>query len=102
MSKNTSQYIGLQQGENTAADIAEREYKPETRTVHLSGRCRRLINLRRDGIPILESGREQLTPLLDLKTLRKGLLYGLSSLLAVVGLILMIGKNKGELNGGNA
>jgi hypothetical protein len=102
MNTKTGQYIELQPGEQAAADIAEKKYKPETRTVHLSGKGRkRLMDLRR-GIPILESGREQLTPVLDLKRLLKGLLYGLSSVLALTGLVIMIGKNKGELNGGNA
>ena len=102
MTTKTSRYIELQTGEHNAADIAEKKYKPEIRTVHLSGRGRRWIMDRRGGIPILESGCQQRTPILDLKQLLKGLLYGLSSVLALTGLVIIIGKNRGELNGGNA
>lgn len=102
MATKTSQYIELQIGGQMAADIAEKKYKPETRTVQLSGKGRRRIMDRRGGIPILESGRQQRTPILDLKNLLKGLLYGLSSVLALTGLVIIIGKNRGELNGGNA
>ncbi len=102
MATKTSQYIELQTGEQMAADIAERKYKPEIRTVQLSGKGRRRIMDCREGIPILESGCQQPTPIVGLKHLLKGLLYGLSSVLALTGLVIIIGKNKGELNGGNA
>ena len=102
MVTKTSRYLELQPREQVAADIAEKKYKPETRTVYLSGKGRRRIVERRGGIPILESGRQQRSSILDLKRFLKGLLYGLSSVLALAGLFIMIGKNKGELNGGNA
>ena len=101
MVSKTSQYIELQPGEQMAADIAEKKYKPETRTVHLSRKGRRRLMDLRSGIPIFESGRQQRTTILNLKRLLKGLLYGLSSVLALTGLVIMIGKNKGDLNGGN-
>jgi len=91
-----SQYINLTSGSTTIADNAERKYIPETRTVYLSGKLRRLFEDRTKGIPILESGGQQRTPILDLKRLLKILLYGLGFGLVVTGGVFLFEKRDGE------
>lgn len=91
-----SQYINLTSGSTTIADNAERKYIPETRTVYLSGKLRRLFEDRTKGIPILESGGQQRTPILDLKRLLKILLYGLGFGLVVTGGVFLFDKRDGE------
>ena len=87
-----SQYINLTSGSTTIADNAERKYIPETRTVYLSGKLRRLFDDRTKGISILESGGQQRTPILDLKRLLKILLYGLGFGLVVTGGVFLFDK----------
>ncbi len=91
-----SRYINLTSGSTTIADNAERKYIPETRTVYLSGKLRRLFEDRTKGIPILESGGQQRTPILDLKRLLKILLYGLGFGLIVTGGVFLFDKRDGE------
>ncbi len=91
-----SRYINLTSGSTTIADNAERKYIPETRTVYLSGKLRRLFEDRTKGIPILESGGQQRTPILDLKRLLKILLYGLGFGLVVTGGVFLFDKRDGE------
>jgi len=96
MLNEKSQYINLTSRSTTIADNAERKYFPETRTVYLSGKLRRLFEDRTKGIPILESGGLQRTPILDLKRLLKILLYGLSFGLVVTGGVFLFDKRDGE------
>ena len=96
MLNEKSQYINLTSGSTTIADNAERKYIPETRTVYLSGKLRRLFEDRTKGIPILESGGQQRTPILDLKRLLKILLYGLGFGLVVTGGVFLFDKRDGE------
>ena len=92
MFNGKGQYINLTSGSATIADNPERKYIPETRTVYLSGKLRRLFEDRIKGIPILESGRQTRTPLLNLKRLLKILLYGLGFGLIVSGGIFLFEK----------
>ena len=92
MFNGKGQYINLTSGSAVIADIAERKYIPETRTVYLSGKLRRLFEDRVKGIPILESGGQKRTPLLDLKRLLKILMYGLGFGLIVGGGIFLFEK----------
>jgi len=96
MLNGKSQYINLTSGSTTIADNAERKYIPEIRTVYLSGKLRRLFENRTKGIPILESGGQQRTPILDLKRLLKILLYGLGFGLVVTGVVFLFDKRDGE------
>ena len=96
MLNGKSQYINLTSGYTMIADNAERKYFPETRTVYLSGKLRRLFEDRTKGIPILEMGGRQRTPILDLKRLLKILLYGLGFGLIVTGGVFLQDKNDGE------
>ena len=95
------QYINLASGTTSFADNTERKYFPETRTVYLSGKLRRLFEDRTKGIPILESGGQQRTPILDLKRILKILLYGLGFGLFVTGGVFLFDKRGGEYHGRN-
>lgn len=99
---NKDQYINLTDRPGRLDDSLERKYFPETRTVHLSGKVRNWIRNRPRGIIIQKGDRQERTLTLNLKQILKNILYGLSSVLALIGLVIMIGKSKGELNGGNA
>jgi hypothetical protein len=96
MLRSTSQYIDLTSGSNKIADNAERKYSPEFRTAYLSGKCRRLIEDRERGIPILECGREGRAPILDIRRILKVLLYGLGFTLIVTGVVFMFGNREGK------
>ena len=96
MSNGKSQYINLTSGSAMIADIAEKKYIPEIRTVYLSGKLRRLFEERTKGIPILKSGGQKRTPILDLKRLLKFLLYGLGIGLVVSGGVFLFDKREGE------
>ena len=96
MLNGKSQYINLASGSTSFADNAERKYFPETRTVYLSGKLRRLFEDRTKGIPILETGGQKRTPILDLKRLLKFLLYGLGIGLVVTGGVFLFDKRDGE------
>ncbi len=96
MLNEKSQYINLTSGSTAITDNAERKYIPETRTVYLSGKLRRLFEDRTKGIPILESGGQQRTPILDLKRFLKYLLYGLGIGLVVTGGVFLLDKRDGE------
>jgi hypothetical protein len=96
MLNEKSQYINLTSGSTAIADNAERKYIPEIRTVYMSGKLRRLFEDRSKGIPILESGGQQRTPILDLKRLLKILLYGLGFGLVVTGGVFLFDKREGE------
>jgi hypothetical protein len=91
-----SQYVNLGSGPNKIADNSERKYVPEIRTVYLSGRPRRLFEENPQGIPILESGREGRTPILDHKRILNFLLYGLGFGLVVTGAVFLFDKRRGE------
>ena len=99
---NKDQYINLTDRPGRINGSPVRKYFPETRTVHLSGKVRNWIRNRPRGIIIQKGDRQERTLTLDLKQILKNILYGLSSVLALIGLVIMIGKSKGELNGGNA
>jgi len=99
---NKDRYINLIDRPGRLADRPERKYFPETRTVHLSGKVKSWIRNRPRGIILQKGDRQERTLVLDLKRILKPVLYGLSSALALTGLVIMIGKSKGELNGGNA
>ena len=96
MLNEKSQYINLTSGSTAITDNTERKYIPETRTVYLSGKLRRLFEDRTKGIPIHESGGQQRTPILDLKRLLKILLYGLGFGLVVTGGGFLFDKREGE------
>lgn len=96
MLNTKSQYINLGAGLNNFADNAERRYTLETRTVYLSGKRRRLFEDSPQGIPILDSGRAQRTPILDLKRILKFLFYGLGLGLVVTGVVFLFDKRDGE------
>lgn len=91
-----SQYINLASTSAEIADNAERKYFPEVRTVYLSSKLRRLIEDRTKSVPILESGREKRTPILNLKRLLKFLLYGLGVGIVVTGVFFLFDKRDGE------
>ena len=99
---NKGQYINITDRSGSINDSPERKYFPETRTVHLSGRVKNWIRNRPRGIILQKGDRQERILNLDLKRILKNILYGLSSVLALIGLVIMIGKSKGELNGGNA
>lgn len=99
---NNDQYINLTDRPGRIKDSLVRKYFPETRTVYLSGKVRNWIRNRPRGIILQKCDRQERTLMLDLKRIPKTILYGLSSILALTGLVIMIGKRKGELNGGNA
>jgi len=99
---NKGQYINLIDRPGRLTDSPERKYFPETRTVHLSGKVRSWIRNHPRGIILQKGDRQEPTMILNLKRILKPILYGLSSVLALTGLVIMIGKSKGELNGGNA
>jgi hypothetical protein len=96
MLNDKGQYINLASGSTMVADIAERKYIPEVRTVYLSGKLRRLFEDRTKGVPILESGREKRTPILDLKRLLRFLLSVLGVGLVVTGVVFLFEKRDGE------
>jgi len=52
MLNEKSQYINLTSRSTTIADNAERKYFPETRTVYLSGKLRRLFEDRTYSEPL--------------------------------------------------
>lgn len=101
MLNGKSQYINLASGSTSFADNTERKYFPETRTVYLSGKLRRLFEDRTKGIPILERGGQQRTPILDLQRLLKSMLYGLGIGLVVTGGVFLFDKKEGETHGRN-
>ena len=94
MLNNKSQYIDLAAGSDRKTDNTETKYKPETRTVYLSGKNLRLFRNRKRGIP-LHKGDHQ-SPPLGIPRLLKILFYGLSFGLVVSGAVMMIGKKEGE------
>ena len=96
MLNDKGQYINLASGSTMVADIAERKYIPEVRTVYLSGKLRRLFEDRTKGVPILESGREKRTPILDLRRLLRILLSVLGVGLVVTGVFFLFEKRDGE------
>jgi len=99
---NKDQYINLTDRPVRKNDSPERKYFPETRTVYLSRKVRNWIRNRPRGIILQKGDRQERALMLDLKRIPNTILYGLSSILALTGLVIMIGKSKGELNGGNA
>lgn len=99
MLKEKGQYINLVSESNKIADIAEKKYIPETRTVYLSGNLRKLFKDRTKGITILKSEHGEPTPLIDLKRLFKYLLAGLGFGAVVTGVFFMFDKRTGEQNG---
>lgn len=96
MLNGKSQYINLTSGSTKIADNAERKYIPEIRTVYLSGKLRKLFEDRIKGIPILESGGQQRTPILNLKQFLKFLLYVLGIGLVVTGGVFLFDMREGE------
>jgi len=96
MSFAKSQYINLASGPNRITGNAERKYTPETRTVYLSGKARRLFEDSMKGVPILESGCRKRTPILDFKRFLKFLLYGLGLGLVVTGVGVLFEMKEGE------
>ncbi len=96
MLNDKGQYINIASGSTMVADIAERKYIPEVRTVYLSGKLRKLIEDRTKGVPILESGRDKRTPLLDLRRLLRILLSVLGVGLVVTGVFFLFDKRDGE------
>jgi len=99
---NKDQYINLTDRPGRINGSPVRNYFPETRTVHLSGKVMNWIRNRPRGITLQKGDRQERTLILDLKRIPKTFIYGLSSVLALTGLVILIGKSKGELNGGNA
>lgn len=91
-----SQYINLDSDPSGIADIAERKYFPETRTIHLSGKLRRLFTGRTKGIPVMKSGHEGRTPIFDLKRIFKILLHGLGFGAVVTGVVILFDRRHGE------
>lgn len=99
---NKDQYINLTVRPGRINNSPLRNYFPESRTVHLSGKVRNWIGNRPRGIILQKDDRQERTLVPDLKRILKTILFGLSSVLALTGLVIMLGKSKGELNGGNA
>ncbi len=99
MLNDKGQYINLSSGSTMIADIAERTYIPEVRTVYLSGKLRRLFEDRTKGVPILKSGREKRTPILGLKRFLRFLLSFFGVGLVVTGVVFLFEKRDGENNG---
>ena len=91
---NKSQYIDLVDGPDRITDNAEPRYKPETRTVYLSGNCLRLFRNRSRGIKLQEG--DQRPPIQGMPKFLKILFYGLSFALVVSGAIIMVGKSRGK------
>jgi len=99
MSKAKSQYINLASGSNRMADNAERKYTPETRTVHLSGKRWAWAWKRPTGITIEKGHQKKRVPILDLTRIVQALFYAVSLVLGMIGVILMIEKQRGEQHG---
>ena len=95
-------YITLTERSGRINNSLVRNYFPETRKVQLSGKTRNWVRNRPRGVILQKSDRRDRTSILDLKRILKTILYGLSSILALTGLVIIFGKGKGELNGGNA
>jgi len=91
-----SQYINLTSESLKIADVAERKYSPETRTIYLSGKLRRLFEERAKGITILKGESEMRTPIINLKRIFKFLLYGLGFGGVVTGVVFLFDKRDGE------
>ncbi len=96
MLNEKSQYINLASETTMIADDAERKYIPEVRTVYLAGKLRRLLEGRTKGVPILESGRDKRTPILDIKRLLRFLLFALGVGMVVTGVVILFEKRHGE------
>ncbi len=94
------QYISLADGSTPAADLAEVKFSLDSQVVKLGGRKWGWVWNRPRAV-ILEKGRERRrVPIIDLTRLFQGILYGVSLLLAAVGVARRFASKGGEINGG--
>jgi hypothetical protein len=94
------QYIKLADGNMPGADPAEVKFSLDSQIVRLGGRKWGWVWNRPRAV-ILHKGREQRrVPIIDLSRLLQMILYGVSLLLAVIGVYLRSASKGGELNGG--
>ena len=97
-----SQYINLKDKPASVADGAEKKYKLFSPLVQLSGPKRgRSWKLSR-GIFIQKGSDTERAPLIDLSSLLRALVYGISFLVFAIGYLFKNPRSGGQFNGGKA
>lgn len=94
------QYINLANGSTPSADPAEVKFSLDSQVVKLGGQNWRWVWNRPRAV-ILRTGKERRRdPVIDLNRLVQGILYGVSLLLAAIGVFRRYASRGGEVNGG--
>lgn len=96
------QYINLKDTPESSMDGTEKQYKLFSPLVQLSRPCRgRSWKLSR-GIPIQKGDDNRSAPLIDLLSILRAVVYGISFLIFAVGNLFKDPGSGGQYNGGQA
>ena len=96
------QYINLKDRPDSLADNAEKNYRLFSPLVRLSGPRRGRNWKLSQGIFIQKRGETERAPLVDLPSLLRSILYGISFLVFAIGKFFKNPGSGGQLNGGQA
>ena len=94
------QYINLADGSTPAADPAKVKFSLDSQVVQLGGRKWGWVWNRPRAI-VLQKGKERRRiPIIDVTRILQAILYGVSLLLAAIGVYRRFASKGGEVNGG--
>lgn len=93
------QYIVLENGPEVIADDADVNYRPEVRTIQLSGKRWGWVWNHPRGILIQKGEERKRVPIIDFTRLFEAVIYGISFLLFTIGAIKKFASNGGENHG---